>query len=122
MRVLKLVNGVMRGVDSGEAVVLRSPDGTRHHLEVGNDGILSTTSGIIYNETLVIGAGGVSTGTPVSLPNSGDYLGEELQVELNSSVVELGSDYEYAGIGVKTKIAFTFDLVQGDEVTFTKVV
>jgi hypothetical protein len=122
MRVLKLVNGVMRGVDSGEAVVLRSPDGTRHHLEVGNDGILSTTSGIIYNETLVIGAGGVSTGTPVSLPNSGDYLGEELQVELNSSVVELGSDYEYAGIGVKTEIAFTFDLVQGDEVTFTKVV
>ena len=119
---MKLIRGIMRGVDFGEAVVLRSPDGSRHHLEVGNDGILSTTSGLIYNETLVIGAGGVSTGVAVSLPNSGNYLGEELQVNLNSSPLENGADYEYVGSGVKTQVAFTFDLVENDEITFEKVV
>ncbi len=122
MRVLKLVNGVMRGVESGDATVLTSPNGSRHHLKVTNEGVLNTTTGTVYNETLVIGVGGVSTGSPITLPNSETYLGQELQVELNSSVVELGSDYEYTGIGVKNEIAFTFDLVQGDEVTFTKVV
>jgi len=122
MRVLKLVNGVMRGVESSDATVLTSPNGSIRHLKVTNKGVSNTTTGTVYNETLVIGVGGVSTGSPIALPNSETYLGQELQVELNSSVVDLGSDYEYAGIGVKTEIAFTFDLVQGDEVTFTKVV
>ena len=122
MRVPKLVNGMLRGVDLGESVILTSPNGTRHHLEVENDGVLSTTSGIVYNETLVIGVGGVSTGTPISLPNSEIYLGGELQVLLGVTPLEVGIDYQYVGSGVKTQIECTFDLIEDDELTFKKVV
>ena len=121
-KVLMLVSGVPRMVEQGEAVVLRSPDGTRHFLDVDNEGILSTTSGIIYNETLVIGAGGVTTGTPVSLPLGETYLGEELEVKLNDVVLNVGSEYEYASEGIKTQVAFTFDLIENDELEFSKII
>ena len=112
----------MRMVDVGESVVLRSPNGERHHLEVDNDGTLATTTGTVYNETLVISAGGLSTGTPVTLPNGGSYLGEELEVSLNSSPLDIGVDYQYIGSGIKTQIEFTFDLVENDEINFKKIV
>ena len=113
---------MLRMVETGEATVLRSPNGSRHHLSVNNDGSLFTETGTVYSETLVIGAGGVSTGTPISLPNAGDYLGDELQVSLNASPLDLGLDWQMVGAGVKTPVEFTFDLNENDEIEFKKVV
>jgi len=121
-KVLMLVRGVARMVDTGDSVVLRSPDNSRHFLGVQNDGTVFTETDTVYSETLIIGAGGVSTGTPISLPNSGDYLGEELEVKLNAAVMTLGSEYQYVGTGIKTQIAFLFDLVENDTIDFKKIV
>lgn len=126
-KVLMLVRGVPRMVDTGDSTMLRSPDGTRHFLGVENDGTLFTESGTVYNETLVIGAGGVSTGTPVTLPLSETYLGEELEIKYtpnggSQGTLEVGADYQYVGEGVKTQIEFTFDLAEDDELEFTKIV
>ena len=121
-KVLMLVRGVPRMVDTGDSIVLRSPDNSRHFLGVQDDGTVYTETDVVYSETLVIGAGGVSTGTSISLPNSGDYLGEELEVKLNSVVMTVGSEYQYVGTGVKTQIAFLFDLVETDSIDFAKIV
>jgi len=121
-KILMLVKGVARMVDTGDSVVLRSPDNSRHFLGVQNDGTVYTETDIVYSETLIIGAGGVATGVPISLPNSGDYLGEELEVKLNSVVMAVGSEYQYVGTGIKTQIAFLFDLVEADSIDFTKIV
>jgi len=122
MRVPKIVRGVMRMVETGDSTILISPNGTRHHLGINNDGSMLTTSGTVYNETLVVGVGGIATGTALTLPNAGDYLGEELEIKLNAVVMVVGVDYQYIGTGVKTQIEFTFDLVENDSIVFTKVV
>ena len=121
-RAMQMVKGVMRTVDTGDATILTSPNGTHFFLDIDNTGILSTVSGIVYSETLVIGAGGVSTGTPISLPNSGSYLGKELEIKLNDVVMQVGSEYQFEGTGVKTQISFLFDLVETDSIDFTKIV
>ncbi len=121
-RALQLINGVMRTVDSGDATVLTSPNGSRFLLDIDDGGTLSTVVGNVYSETLIIGAGGVSTGSPISLPNSGNYLGGELEVKLNDVIMTVGSEYQYIGTGVKTQIAFLFDLIESDEIVFSKIV
>ena len=117
-----LIRGVPRMVDTGDSVMLRSPDNSRHFLGVQDDGTVFTETDTVYSETLIIGAGGVSTGVAISLPNSGNYLGEELEVKLNSVVMVLGDEYQYIGTGIKTQISFLFDLVETDSIDFTKIV
>lgn len=74
----------------------------------------------IYDETTVIGAGGVTTGSPVTLPNSETYEDEELWVFLNGQTLEAVTDYNYEGTIPRTDVSFTFDLVEGDAVRFRK--
>ena len=121
-KILMLIRGVPRMVDTGDSVMLRSPDNSRHFLGVQDDGTVFTETDTVYSETLIIGAGGVSTGVAISLPNSGNYLGEELEVKLNSVVMVLGDEYQYIGTGIKTQISFLFDLVETDSIDFTKIV
>jgi hypothetical protein len=122
MKMLQLINGVQRMVETGDAVMLTSPDQTRWSLQVDNSGVLSTVSGTIYTESIIVGASGITTGTPITLPNGGTYLGEELQVKLNGVVVDVGDEYDYEGTGVKTQIHFKFDLIENDVIDFTKIV
>lgn len=86
-------------------------------------------SGTIYDEHLTVvesGATGpneinvadATTGTPITLPNSGTYEGADLQVYLGGDFIEDSFDYNYVGSGTKTQIAFTFDLLIGDRVRF----
>ena len=109
-------------VDTGESVMLRAPNGNRHLISVSDEGVIATTTGTVYNEIVLVGVGGLSTGVPLTLPSSETYLGDELEVKLGSTVLSVGTDYEYVGTGIKTQVAFTFDLVEDDEINFKKIV
>ena len=60
----------------------------------------------------------ITTGTPVTLPNAGEYTGIELEVYLNGQLLEVGVDYSYIGVAPRTQISFAFDLLDGDVVKF----
>ena len=66
--------------------------------------------------------GNISTGTPVTLPASGSYEGEELQLELNGQGLDFGIDWNTSGAGpTYTAVVFTFDLVSTDTIFWRKV-
>ena len=88
-----------------------------------------SASPTIYDEAIVVVLSGASgdneinlvdaeTGDPITLPNSGTYEGEELQVFLNGNRVEDVIDYNWLDSGTRTQIAFTFDLEVEDRVRF----
>ena len=72
----------------------------------------------IYDESTEIGGGGLSTGSPLTLPNSGQYNSDELEVYLNGDRIENVIDYNYVGTVPRTQVSFTFDLEEGDRVRF----
>ena len=72
----------------------------------------------IYDETITVGAGGITTGTPITLPSSKTYTGAELNVHWNGQLVEDVLDYSWVGTAPRTQISFTFDLVEGDMIRF----
>lgn len=72
----------------------------------------------IYTENYSVGGGGITTGVPITLPSSQTYSSTELEVDLNGQSVDAGVDYTYVGSPPRTQIAFTFDLVDGDVLTF----
>lgn len=76
-----------------------------------------SASPTIYDQTFSVGAL-ISTGTPITLPSGGTYTDEELEVRLNGIRMDSGSDYNFVGSLPRTQVAFTFDLVSGDEVNF----
>lgn len=93
-RVLKLVNGVPR---------MQS---------------ISIDPDTIYDETVDVGTD-ITTGTPITLPNSGVYQGDDLIVMLNGQDLQYVFDYTYVGSGPDyTQIAVTFDLEEGDRLRF----
>lgn len=124
-QILKLVNGVPRMSDMCEEVILTSPDSTKHLLKVANDGSLITDTVISdpYDETLVIGPGGVTAGTPISLPNGGEYLsGSDLSITINGgSALVFGTDYQEYGDCILTQVVFTFNLLENDQVRFVRL-
>lgn len=72
----------------------------------------------IYDETYSV-SGTITTGNPITLPASGTYNSEELEVRLNGQRLESVVDYNYVGGSPpRTQVAFTFDLVIGDQVNF----
>lgn len=78
----------------------------------------------IYDETIEIGVdtaqGGVTTGSPVTLPSSQIYEGEELEVYVNGQRADSLIDYNFVGIAPRTQVSFTFDLVDGDLIRFRR--
>lgn len=58
----------------------------------------------------------------VFLPDSGTYLGDELEVYLNGQVLRKNYDFQYsAETPTKTYIIIQTELVAGDYITFRKV-
>jgi hypothetical protein len=82
----------------------------------------------IYNETLTVVSGTpgtnevqgpVTTGTAVTLPQSGTYTQDELEIRLNGVRLEEVVDYQIIGASPpRTQVQFTFDLVVGDQLVF----
>lgn len=100
---LALVSGVPRMVD--EAI---APDIYDSYLDVV-EGTASTNEVSESNAT---------TGTPITLPDNGTYVGDELEVYLNGNRLEDLVDYNYEGTQPRTQVSFTFDLIAEDRVRF----
>ncbi len=71
----------------------------------------------IYDETLAVGST-ITTGTAVTLPASGTYNSEELEITLNGQRLDSVADYNYVGVAPRTQASFTFDLENGDSLRF----
>lgn len=103
-RFLRLTNGIPRGAE-----------------EAGGAGVT-----IYDSELLVVGAnpqtgeilGPITTGTPITLPNSKTYTSEELEVYLNGQRLNDIIDYNYEGTAPRTQISFTFEIIVGDRIRF----
>lgn len=87
------------------------------------------TSVAIYDQrlTIVSGApadsnektGPVTTGSSVTLPQSGTYSGLELEIYHSGQRLDYIFDYAYVGAGSgKTQVQFTFDLLVQDVIDF----
>lgn len=63
----------------------------------------------------------ISAGTSVTLPLSGTYSGDELEIHLNGQKLYHAEDYTYVGSAPRTQVQFTFDLIAGDKVLFRKI-
>ena len=85
---------------------------------------VEAASPAIYDETLLVvtsGAGAgqvngpISAGTPVTLPDSKTYTGEELEVYLDGGRLTSASDYTFDSTST---VAFTFELEVTDVIRF----
>jgi len=73
----------------------------------------------IYDETYTVPGGGLSSGTPVSLPSGGVYQSKELKVYFEGQFLEpLGVDYSYVGSGTRTQVTFVGDYYEGEKLRF----
>jgi hypothetical protein len=82
--------------------------------------VASAAAPAIYDHELT--ASNTSTGTPVTLPASGSFTGQELEVYLNGQRLEMSTDWAASGAGpTYTAVTFTFPLVLGDLVQFVKL-
>lgn len=73
----------------------------------------------IYDENVTIGGGGLTTGSPLSLPSSQTYNSSELEVYLNNVRLTPVLDYNYVGGSApRTQVTFTFDLLVNEVVRF----
>ncbi len=79
-----------------------------------------SSSPTIYDESVTL-VSPLNTGTPYTLPNSGSYVGEELEIMLDGQVLDSGADYAFVGSGTKTQVQFTFNLLAGDNIRFRKI-
>lgn len=89
---LRLVNGIPRHQDEASSVA-------------------------IYDQTYIV-SGTITTGTPITLPMSGTYTDNDLEVFWNGQAVSVGADYSYIGSPPRTQISMTFNLSNGDELRF----
>jgi hypothetical protein len=92
---LRLVNGVPRSLDEAASTP-------------------------IYDERLTI-TSTIIAGTNVTLPLSGTYEGQELEVYFNGQVLDDVLDYTFVGSPPRTQVQFTFNLEPGDVIRFRKI-
>jgi hypothetical protein len=72
----------------------------------------------IYDQSVAIGST-ITSGTSYTLPLSGTYQGEELEIMLDGQVLDSGPDYTFVGAGpTRTQVQFSFDLLTGDNLRF----
>lgn len=94
------------------AVFLKIVNGVPKHVSLVSAGV--------YEEDIDV-TSTITTGSPVTLPNSGTYENVELEVFLNGNRLSAGADYNYVGSPPRTQVSFTFDLLNGDKLKFRKV-
>lgn len=68
---------------------------------------------VFYDETWTL-ASPVTSGTAITLPNSGSYIGEEIEVFVNNIPQDSYVDFNFVGTGTRTQISFTYPLRTGD--------
>lgn len=68
----------------------------------------------IYDEIVVVGGGGITAGTSITLPSAKTYQDAELAVYLDGQFLEPTIDYTYVGLAPRTQIQMTFDLLSGE--------
>ena len=71
----------------------------------------------IYDATETIGST-ITSGTAHTLPSSGTYQGDELEIYFNGIPLDPTTDYSSVGSGTKTQITFSFDLHSGDQMRY----
>lgn len=98
---LKIVNGLIRSVDL--------PGIYDKELEV-----VASSPGA--GQILPVAAGG-----NVTLPDSGNFVGDELRVDWNGQMINDVVDYIPQGVAPHTQVQFTFDLEAGDRIRFYKI-
>lgn len=77
---------------------------------------LTVVSGLPLNSNEIQGP--LSSGSILTLPQSGTYSGLELLVFCNGNKLEAAFDYNYVGSGTRTQIQILFDLVVNDTIDF----
>lgn len=104
---LRLFNGVPRHFDEAATTTIYDQE-------------LTVVSGSPANGNQIQATAGntIPSGTSITLPQSGTYSGAELQILLNGQMLEAVFDYNYVGVGTRTQVQFTFDLVVGDRINF----
>lgn len=63
----------------------------------------------------------ITSGTAHTLPSSGTYQGDELEVYFNGQVLDPTTDYSSVGTGTKTQISFSFNLQAGDHMRYRTI-
>lgn len=83
---------------------------------------LSAETGLpaIYDVSVAV-VSTTTSGTSYTLPSSGSYVGDELEIFLDGQELDSGTDYAFVGSGTKTQVQFTFDLLAGDNIRFRKL-
>jgi hypothetical protein len=75
----------------------------------------------IYDQVTVVGAGGITTGTNITLPGGEEYTDDDLEIYLNGQFMDRGIDWNEVGASApRTDIQMTFDLVEGDRLRFRR--
>ena len=82
--------------------------------------IIGSSGSAVYDETYVVPGGGITAGTPVTLPNAGAYDDIDLEVYISGQFLEPSAiDYSYVGAGPsRTQVTFTEDLIEGERIRF----
>lgn len=73
----------------------------------------------IYDETYTVPGGGLSPGSTITLPSSGNYKSSELRVFRGGQFWEPTIDYDYVGAGpTRTQITIVDELTAGELIRF----
>lgn len=75
-------------------------------------------SASIYDETYVVGVGGLTAGATITLPSSGTYDSADLLVYLEGILLNVVQDYDYVGSSPRTQIQTVIDLEEGERLRF----
>jgi hypothetical protein len=89
----------------------------------------SSSGPTIYDEYLTVVSSGASgdheinvadaeAGDSITLPLSGTYEGDELEIYYNNTRLEDVVDYNWVGSGTRTQISLTFNAKTGDRIRF----
>ena len=76
--------------------------------------VVEGNAGSIYDQTVVVGSGGITAGASITLPLSKVYNDVDLQIYLGGIRLSVAEDYNYIGSIPRTQIQMVFDLLEGE--------
>jgi hypothetical protein len=88
---------------------------------VAQNGIMVAKSDSSAYEEIYTAGSTITSGTSITLPNSGTYSDDDLEVFMNGQRLNPVLDYNYVGsLPNRTQVSFTFDLFNTDKITFRR--